>query len=577
MPAWTSAPTVDSWRNAPPAAQPVQYDPSKGGSTLNLAGFDTGIPTSQGVDRFLSGMGSAVAGTGRGLGQLYNYAADAVSPRSPTLSGLVTGQDSSRSAASTADIDEAKRLEAPLMNTGAGIAGNIAGNVGMMAAPGAAVAKIAAPLGYARAAAAGQAFVNPTTYLGAAGASAVQGAIQPVGSDDSRLLNTGLGLVAGGAGQGVVNTLGRIAQPVQNALDPIRQKAVNALQAAGVPLNLGQVTGSPMWNRISSALNDNLFTVGGQQSFKDAQGQAYTRAASKLIGEDSPALTSDVMGRVLSRTNGVFQNVLSRNDVSLTPGLSSDLAAVQARAIENDKAPVSKIINRTFDAADPSTGTIPGQTAYNIIKDMREMSSGAGTDSTLRNLAGDARGTLLDGLNSGLSGNDLQAFAQARRQQAIMHTLEGALDKGGSGELSPNKLANIIGQKANRNMSVYGKGPQDLVDLAQSGKQILPDQTPNSGTTARLMAAFLPGAAVSVGTQLATGDPIEAAKYGLGTMALPKAAQWVLNNPTMVNALSRGIQNPVLRGALQAPAQNALVGQTVRNAPNALARMLIAP
>lgn len=571
MPAWTSAPTVDSWRNAPPAAQPVQYDPSKGGSTLNLAGFDTGIPTSQGVDRFLSGMGSAFAGTGRGLGQLYNYAADAVSPRSPTLSGLVTGQDPSRSAASTADIDEAKRLEAPLMNTGAGIAGNIAGNVGMMAAPGAAVAKIAAPLGYARAAAAGQAFVNPTTYLGAAGASAVQSAIQPVGSDDSRLLNTGLGLVAGGAGQGVVNTLGRIAQPVRNALNPLRQKAVQTLQDAGVPLNLAQVTGSPMWNRISSALNDNLFTVGGQQAKAGEQRAAFTNAVSNLIGEDSPALTSDVMGGAANRINGVFSDVLSRNTVQSSPTMINGLAAAQAGALENQKQPVSSVINRLYDAMHPQTGEIPGQVAYGIKKDLDLMSSTA--DTTQNYYARQARSALMNAINDSLSPTDQAAFSQARGQFANMKRIEPALDKSGTGEVSPGILANVMAQKANRSASIYGQGPQDMVTLAQAGKQILLDQTPNSGTTARLMAAFLPGAAVAAGTQLATGDPMEAAKYGIGVMGLPKMAQWVLNNPTMVNALSRGVTNPAARAALQAPANNALIGQTVRNTPNALARL----
>ena len=546
MPAWESAPKVDGWRNAAPVAKPPQYDPSAGGSTLNLAGFDTGIPTPQWLDRGLSGAGKAVSDLGSGIAQLAG-------------------------ANNQASIDEAKRLDAPLMNTGAGIAGNIAGNVAMMAVPGSLVAKAAAPMGLARTAAAGQAFVNPTTYLGAAGAGAATGALQPVATGDSRAINIGLGAVAGGVGQGVVNTLGRIAQPVQNALNPLRQKAVQTLQDAGVPLNLAQVTGSPMWNRISSALNDNLFTVGGQQAKAGEQKAAFTNAVSNLIGEDSPALTSDVMGGAANRINGVFSDVLNRNNVQPSPTMINGLAAAQAGALENQKQPVSSVINRLYDAMHPQTGEIPGQVAYGIKKDLDRMSSTA--DTTQNYYARQARSALMNGINDSLSPTDQAAFSQARGQFANMKRIEPALDKSGTGEVSPSILANVMAQKANRSASIYGQGPQDMVTLAQAGKQILPDQTPNSGTTARLMAAFLPGAAVAAGTQLATGDPMEAAKYGIGVMGLPKMAQWALNNPAVVNALSRGVTNPAARAALQAPANNALIGQTVRNTPNALARL----
>lgn len=91
-----------------PVAEPAP-DPSAGGGSLQILNpfgknLDTGIPTSQGVERFLAGAGKAFTDLGRGTGQIV---------------GAVDQQG----------IAESKALDKPLMNTGAGFAGNVTGNV----------------------------------------------------------------------------------------------------------------------------------------------------------------------------------------------------------------------------------------------------------------------------------------------------------------------------------------------------------------------------------------------------------------------------------------------------------------
>lgn len=523
------------------------------------------------VENFAAGAGKAVSDLGSGFHQLYAKAADAISPQAPTMSGLVTGQQPTRAAGVQADIDEAKRLDAPLMNTGAGIAGNLAGNVAMTVLPGSVVAKGAQGLGMARTALAARAFVNPATYAGAAGAGATVGALQPVATGDpDHLMNAGLGAVGGVVGQGVVNGIGRLVQPIKNALDPIRQKAIDTLQSAGVPLDLAQVTGSPTLNRIRSVLNDNPFTAGAQASLAGRQREAFTTAVSNLMGENAPALTSDVMGGVRDRTNGVIGDVLNRTNVQPRPAWVDKATSAQAGAIENQKTPVVSMVNRLFDAIDPQTGTIPGQVAYGIKKDLDRI---ANTQDTTQNyLVRQVRSALLDGVNGSLSRADQSAFASARGQQAIMHKVEGAIPTDGSGELSVNKLANILGQKANRSASIYGNGPQDLVNLAQSGKQVLGDNMPNSGTAARAAMMLAPGAIVGVGTGLYTDDWEKAAKYGIGAFGAPKLAQFVMNNPTAVRVLSQGVTSPAARAFLQLPENNLLANLLARNLPGIAAR-----
>lgn len=51
-----------------------------------------------GAAKFGAGVGKSLYDTGQGIQQIYASAADLVAPRSPSLSGLITGQDNSRSA-----------------------------------------------------------------------------------------------------------------------------------------------------------------------------------------------------------------------------------------------------------------------------------------------------------------------------------------------------------------------------------------------------------------------------------------------------------------------------------------------
>lgn len=151
----------------------------------------------------LIGVGKAISDTGTGIKQLVNEGLDVVAPRSPTMSQLVTGEDPSRSAADRKAYSQTKAQDVPLMNTAGGVLGNVAGNIGVTLAPGgllkgaSVVAKgtQAAPV----LANMGRAALVPRTIAGAGGAGAAYGAIQPVGTNDSRTGNTIIGGVAGAA------------------------------------------------------------------------------------------------------------------------------------------------------------------------------------------------------------------------------------------------------------------------------------------------------------------------------------------------------------------------------------------
>lgn len=156
-----------------------------------------------GFEKFAAGAGKAIHDTGQGLGQLV---------------GLT----------SRADVEETRKRDAPLMNSGAGMAGNIAGNIGMFLAPGGAAmgagkvlskAPQAAKLAEALTAG-GKAIIAPSGIPQAAAVGAAQGLVQPSTSTSETLMNGGIG----GAASAAMPLLVRGGQVAKAALDPFSEE-----------------------------------------------------------------------------------------------------------------------------------------------------------------------------------------------------------------------------------------------------------------------------------------------------------------------------------------------------------------
>lgn len=151
------------------AAPAETYDPTEGMST---------------TDKFLAGTGKAFADLGRGVGQMV---------------GLVSQED----------IDEAKRLDAPLMRTTAGTVGNVTGAVAM-----------ALPTAF---------IPGANGVTGAAATGAVLGALQPVATGESRMQNVAVGGAAGAGGIVAGRVLAAGVKGAKALVEPFTDKGRQAI------------------------------------------------------------------------------------------------------------------------------------------------------------------------------------------------------------------------------------------------------------------------------------------------------------------------------------------------------------
>jgi hypothetical protein len=482
-----------------PAPQPKQPDVTPEQFQANVQALrQKNASEMSGYDQFMAGAGKSVADVGRGLKQIGTNIGHGV--------GLVSDETQQKVQA---DIDESRRLDAALMNTKGGVAGDIAGTLATTLIPGGMAAKGAQAAGLARTANIAKTFVNPTTFKAAAAVGATQGALQPVASDESRLGNAAVGAAGGIGGTGIAKGVSAVAQPVKNVLSAAAKKAVDTLEKAGVPLDLAQKTGSRVARSAKLLLADNPLV--GHGEFPEVQKKAYNRAILKTIGEDAEAATPDVMSSAQTRLGSVMDAVAERNPIKYDGTLEVKLANIGANArkeLEDSQFGVIKNqLDEVLNKAATNGEAIDGKAYQNIKQQLDRISMGA--DQSKGHYARQIREALDEALERSAKGDDFAAIKEARKMYRRMKQIEPAIANDGSGDISAAKLANSLGTKKGAAQSKYGKGDQHLVELAQAGKAVLPEKVGNSGTTARAAAHLLAPGALAAGASFANDhDPI---------------------------------------------------------------------
>ena len=382
-----------------PAAPAETYDPTEGMSTF---------------DKFAAGAGKAMIDVGRGVGQMV---------------GLVSRDD----------VAESRKRDAALMNTGAGAAGNFAGNVALLAPtamiPGAA------------------------TVPGAAIIGGVTGAVQPSTSTNETLTNIALGGAGGAAGQVVANKLpGIVTNWSQSAKQKAaEQGAANAQKFAAAQQGnkLGYVIPPADMNpgMVSEAVSGLSGKIKTAQVASQRNQSVTDKLARKALGlADDAELTPDVLNGVRKQAAAAYDNVKGLGVVQADkPFLDAldQIAATQQGAgrsfpgLQNNGVVdlVASLKKQSFDAGD----------AVDATKVLREMADKAyrGGDTALGKAAKYASDALEGVLERNLqaSGNQqaLQQFREARQLIAKTYAVQKALNPE-TGSVNAQVLAKELGK-----------------------------------------------------------------------------------------------------------------------------------
>jgi hypothetical protein len=510
-------------------AQRVDYDTNKSNPTEGMSG----------LDKFRAGVGKAIVDTGRGIGQMVG-------------------------AVSRDEVAESRERDKALMDTGAGLAGNIGGNVGTFLLPGGALAgagRLAGAAGMARTGAAlsnaGRAALMPQNIRTAAGVGAGMGAVQPSTSTSETMMNAGVGAAAGA----VPNALSRV-------LAPQTRPEVAALMREGVSPTPGQIMGgraAVLEEKLASVpLIGDAITMGKRGAVEDLNRAVYNRALGPVGATYQGPAGREGVASVSRELGNQYDDVLSRVNFAPDAQYVNDLAAALNRGTATLPEQQARQLERVFDSQvmGKVAGPADGETFKSAQSELRRFGRGYGSDPSMdtrelgartNELAQALRGAL--GRSNPAEAGALDAIDSGYRNYAL---IRDAAARAGSkeGVFSPEALAAAVrGADDSVKKGNYARGTANMQDLSEAALNVLGAKYPDSGTIGRgLVAGGVAGAgALLEPTALMVGGAasLPYLPYGRQLAAALLAGQRPQAIQNMAPAV-RALTVPATAGALQA-------------------------
>jgi hypothetical protein len=471
---------------AKPQEQP-QFNPTEGMSNTDL---------------LLAGTGAGLTSMARGAGQRIR---DVLPQEWADKAGLPT----------TKDVEEARRLEKPLMDTALGKVGSFIGEAAPgMLIPGGGLFKTAL-------------------------AGATLGGLQQTGEGESVLKNAAIGAGGGAAGHLALSGAGRLLKPVRSKLSDVEAGLAQKAQQAGIDLDAAQLSGSKPLRWINSALDDLPLSSGAQQAKKEAQRGQFNKAVAKTFGSDAGLLDEAAMADAKARIGGGIGDIAARNKFNLDNDTFNKIVQNQFDAQRFETADVKGIVNNYIDdflnKVEPN-GTVSGE-AYRKLDSALGARMRGTTNGDLRHAIGNLRDTLREGMDKSISRADASEWSKLRGQYRNMKLVEPLAAKSVDGHISPNALLNA----ANRGNKNAAYSTNDLKDLGKIGKAFL-SEPPQSGTGPRNYYQEALTNPLSIGgAGFLAGGPLGALTGLLG----PITAQKLISSKAGKKYLTEGILKSV--------------------------------
>lgn len=502
-------------------------------------------PEIGGLEAFGRGALQSIKDIGFGAQQLgaeLGGAAGLVSPE--TVRGL--REEQSKRAAEAEEF----------MGTGAGKAGYLAGSIGSMLIPGAALGRASGAVG-----AAARGLSAPATFRGAAAGGGLLGALSPLEEEESRATSAAIGAAGGLIGQGISRGVSRAIQPSKSVPSPQAAKAIKRLQAEGIPVDLAEASGSENLRVVRRFLTDNPISAGAMRKGEEARQTAFNRAALKTIGEQGEAAIPEVLSRADDRIGNVMDQIAARNKIKIDDKMVDELVGIEEFArMTYDPKTLTPFRNQVDNILQKlKTGDLIDGEAYQKI---RSSAANLGKENpSLVGISRRLRETVDAALERSAGKADADALRQARKQYRNLMRIQESVGTTELGDISIPKLAAATSRKAERSAALLDRGDAELARLSRSANT-LRESFPQSGTAPRAAiqyygmagAPLVAGAAYDLSQQ---GELSGASQAGLAAGALglmgPAALRRAYQNPALRDYILRGIGSPAARQMLMGP------------------------
>jgi hypothetical protein len=443
-----------------------------------------------GGQKFLAGVGKGMVDVGRGVA---DFVYDAIP-------GNQWGEE-----ALNQNILNSRELSAPLMDTGAGMAGNITGAIAAslpaMFIPGA------------------------NTAAGATAIGAGMGALEATVGDESRLMNTGKGAVLGRGGHYLGGKLGE-------ALDSkIVQKGVNKIQNIVKDRTIKKAMENgyviPPTMSSPSAVNKTLEGLSGkistaqQASIKNQQVTDNLSRRALGLSDDAP-LTVETLKEIRSVAGQMYDKVKGLGRMATDDQYIDDLGKAVRQYHKVSKEFKTQTVKEIDDLIeDVGRGQLDADTAVELVKSLRYQASrnmksiDNPAKAQLAKVQKSVSAAIEDQMERSLGGDMLNQFKSARKLIAKTYSVEDALNPA-----TGHVRAGYLGKEMSKGEPLSGE-LKIIAEMAQFAPKAVQEQTSSFIGLSPLDYA------VGFGTAGASGNPLMMASM----LARPAARSTILSKP----------------------------------------------
>lgn len=320
---------------------------------------------------------------------------------------------------------------------------------------------------------------------------------------------------------------GRMVTPLTTS--PTRAAAVNNLRNEGIDVSAGQSTGSKFLRKSEEELGGST-----TQALAERQGEQFTSAVLRRVGEDAPRATPEVMDNAFNRIGGNMNRLAANNTVASDTRLVNDLTRSENEynrlVAPNARAPVVQHVLDDIDHQLANGGVMDGDVYQTLRSQLGADARSIKTDPRLQQTLYDIQHALDDAMERSIqrqNPGDVGAWREARTQYRNLLAVEKAVNSAGeaaaSGLITPQNLAR--GVKQVQGQRDYSRGRNDLAILARNGSEVMaPLANSNTAGRARIHAMLsIPGAILGGGASAGLGAEGVMAGAVAGA-AVPRAA-----------------------------------------------------
>lgn len=438
-----------------------------------------------GMEKFLAGMGGAVAGLDLGGRQV--------------IANMIGNDKWKRDLQDEAE--EYKRLTGALGETGAGSVGNVAGNIAMMALPGGLLGR-----------AAGASLPLAITAEGALGAGA--GALQPTTEEGERAKNAAIGGALGAAGPLAGKAIGAGGRWLLGGGDDAATRAAGILSRYGIEVPKADVAPGVV-SKVSQGILENLPGTGAMMAgAREGREDAVRTALFKMLGKEVPetgealaAITDDIGAQIGAASTG--KRVPLAN---VAPGIRQVLQDYKVLPAQANRH-ITKQADNILELASIPGAQLKGEW-YQGIRSQMQADARTATGQHKRALAGMVK-VLDDEFGKALQPDEAAKLTGDRAKYRLALLLEKAGLK--EGKLDLTKARNAVERESRR-----GQVMPEAKSLLEAASVAMPKSRPGgrlgtsllgAGVTATnpILAAGAAGGAGLTRAILNTGLPQKAA------------------------------------------------------------------